>query len=98
MMVQHIKCSDIAGSLAALPGLKSVSMTTNGVTLSHKLAALVEAGIDGINISLDTLQQAKFEFITRRRGWTKVMRAIDQAIDAGIGSLKVCMCVGCLCV
>ena len=64
-------------------------MTTNGVTLSHKLAALQEAGLSGINISLDTLHQQKFEFITRRRGWGKVMRGIDQAVEMGISPLKV---------
>ena len=77
------------GSLAAIPGMKSVSMTTNGVTLSHKLAALQEAGIGGINISLDTLQPKKFEFITRRRGFDKVLRGLHQALDAGIRPLKV---------
>jgi len=64
-------------------------MTTNGVTLSHKLSALLEAGLSGINISLDTLQEKKFEFITRRRGWSKVMRSIDHALEAGVQSLKV---------
>ena len=69
--------------------MKSVSMTTNGVTLSHKLGALQEAGIGGINVSLDTLHAKKFEFITRRRGFDKVMRGIQQALDAGITPLKV---------
>ena len=70
--------------------MKSVSMTTNGVTLSHKLKALKEAGLSGINISLDTLQHKKFEFITRRRGWDKVMRSIEQSLEADISPLKVC--------
>lgn len=65
-------------------------MTTNGVTLSHKLIALQGAGLTGINVSLDTLHQKKFEFITRRRGWDKVMRGINQAIEIGISPLKVC--------
>lgn len=79
----------ISGSIASIPGMQSVSMTTNGVTLSHKLAALQEAGLSGINISLDTLQEKKFEFITRRRGWDKVMRGINQALETGIHPLKV---------
>ena len=45
-----------------------MTMTTNGVTLSHKIAALKAAGLAGVNISLDTLVPAKFEFITRRKG------------------------------
>lgn len=80
---------DIVRSLAALHGMKSVSMTTNGVTLSHKLVALQEAGLSGINISLDTLHQQKFEFITRRKGWDKVMRGINQAVELGITPLKI---------
>ncbi len=64
-------------------------MTTNGVTLSHKLTGLLEAGLQGINISLDTLQEAKFQFITRINGWSKVTRAINQAVDAGVHPLKV---------
>lgn len=85
-------CFPFTESLAALPTMKSVSITTNGVTLSHKLAALQKAGLCGINISLDTLHQKKFEFVTRRRGWEKVMRGIDQAVEMGISPLKVCVC------
>ena len=43
-------------------------MTTNGLTLSKKLDGLHEAGLSHLNISLDTLVAAKFEFITRRKG------------------------------
>ena len=64
-------------------------MTTNGITLTKNLAALRDAGLDMINISLDTLVAAKFEFITRRRGWDKVMQAIDAALEMGCRPLKV---------
>lgn len=64
-------------------------MTTNGVTLSHKLSKLKEAGLSGINISLDTLVPAKFEFITRRKGLDKVMRGIEEAVAMDIESVKV---------
>ena len=73
-------------------------MTTNGLTLSHKLCQLYENGLSGLNISLDTLVPQKFEFVSRRRGWDKVMRSIDEALDMGISPLKVnvivstCMC------
>ena len=79
-----------SGSLASLPGLDSVTMTTNGLTLSHKLCQLYKNGLSGLNISLDTLVPQKFEFISRRKGWDKVMRSIDEALDIGIPSLKVC--------
>lgn len=73
-------------------------MTTNGLTLSHKLRQLYENGLSGLNISLDTLVPQKFEFISRRRGWEKVMRSIDGALDMGISPLKVSIIVStCTC-
>ena len=70
-------------------GLESIAITTNGVTLSRKLAALREAGLDQINISLDTLIAPKFELITRRKGWHRVMQAMDDAIDMDYRPVKV---------
>ena len=64
-------------------------MTTNGVTLKKKLPALKTAGLDQINISLDTLIQPKFEFITRRKGWNRVMDSIDTALEMNYNPVKV---------
>ena len=64
-------------------------MTTNGLTLSHKLQKLYDSGLKSLNISLDTLVPQKFEFITRRNGWEKVMRAINEALAIGVSPLKV---------
>ena len=72
-----------------MEGLKTIAMTTNGVTLSRKLPALHEAGLNLLNISLDTLIPAKFEFITRRKGFQHVMKGIDTAIDLGFRPVKV---------
>ena len=54
-------------------------MTTNGVTLSHKIQKLREAGLGALNVSLDTLVPAKFQFISRRKGL--VLYCIAQFID-----------------
>ena len=70
-------------------GLKSVGITTNGVVLARRLEALHAAGLDHINISLDTLIPAKFEFITRRSGLHLVMKSIDAALDMQYRPLKV---------
>lgn len=70
-------------------GLQTIAMTTNGVTLARKLPLLKEAGLDLLNISLDTLIPAKFEFITRRKGWDRVMNGIDTALDLGYDPVKV---------
>ena len=53
--------------LRELPMLQDIAMTTNGVTLSRVLPDLQKAGLNLLNISLDTLVPEKFEFITRRR-------------------------------
>ena len=68
-------------------------MTTNGITLSHKLLQLKAAGLSGVNISLDTLQPAKFQFITRRTGLDKVMRGMEQAVTMGMDHVKVTLSV-----
>ena len=64
-------------------------MTTNAVTLKKKLPALKTAGLDQINISLDTLIEPKFEFITRRKGWNRVMDSIDTALEMNYNPVKV---------
>ncbi|NXP72052.1 MOCS1 protein, partial [Ramphastos sulfuratus] len=51
-----------------LEGLKTIAVTTNGINLTRMLPQLKEAGLNAINISLDTLVPAKFEFIVRRKG------------------------------
>lgn len=76
-------------SFGSQHGLQTIAMTTNGVTLGRKLPLLKEAGLNLINISLDTLIPAKFEFITRRKGWDRVMKSIDVALDLGYSPVKV---------
>lgn len=86
-----ICCSVVPGQLNEFRGLglETIAMSTNGITLAKKLPALKAAGLDLINVSLDTLIPAKFEFITRRKGWNKVMEAIDCAVEMGFQPLKV---------
>jgi cyclic pyranopterin phosphate synthase len=59
---------DLISRLKGISGIETVAMTTNGITLGRQLPALKAAGLDLINVSLDTLIPAKFEFITRRKG------------------------------
>ena len=58
----------IVSGLASVPGIDVVAMTTNGITLSRKLADLKQSGLTHLNVSLDTLVAKKFAFITRRNG------------------------------
>lgn len=70
-------------------GLESLAMTSNGIALKRKLPALYEAGLDTINLSLDTLDPHLFEIMTRRRGFDKVIDSIDEAIRLGIPHVKI---------
>lgn len=80
---------DICLHLSNLKGLKTLAITTNGLTLAKKLPKLKDCGLTSVNISLDTLVPAKFEFLTRRNGHEKVMNSINAAIDVGYNPVKV---------
>lgn len=80
---------EICFQLSHLEGLKTLAMTTNGITLARKLPKLKECGLSLVNISLDTLVPAKFEFLTRRKGHERVMESINAAIDVGYNPVKV---------
>lgn len=68
--VYHLSvCPSVCpAELRKLEGLKTIAVTTNGMNLVRLLPKLKEAGLDLLNISLDTLVPAKFEFIVRRKG------------------------------
>jgi cyclic pyranopterin phosphate synthase len=74
---------EIVSDLAQTLGIPHVGMTTNGVTLKHKLPSLVHAGLTHVNISLDTLRPNVFEILTRRRqGYlTQVLSSIHCACE-----------------
>jgi len=75
-----------------LEGLtEGVGITTNGLMLTRQLVQLQRAGLDHLNISLDTLKSHKYEKITRRRGLERVMAGIDLAIQLGFNPVKVCV-------
>ena len=69
--------------------ISSIHLTTNGVLLSKYIKQLVKLGLDGVNISLDTLDKEKFQKITRREGLDKVLEGLHLAIQSGIKSIKV---------
>ena len=70
-------------------GFEDVTMTTNGYLLKDNLDGLVEAGLDRINISLDTLQPEKFRFITRRDHFQRVWEAIMAALETPLSPVKI---------
>ena len=66
-----------------------LSLTTNGTTLTNLASALVSAGLERINISLDSLKRERFEQITRRDELDKVLEGIDAAVSAGLAPVKI---------
>ncbi|KAJ0641708.1 putative lyase [Helianthus annuus] len=80
---------EICSQLSNLKGLKTLAMTTNGLALTRKLPKLKDCGLNLLNISLDTLVPAKFEFMTRRKGHERVMESIYKAVDLGYNPVKV---------
>jgi cyclic pyranopterin phosphate synthase len=77
------------GELAVLPGLKRLVVTTNGVLVGGMASALRAAGVDSLNISLDSLRQEVFSRITRGGDLRSVLRGIAAAEDAGFPSIKI---------
>lgn len=80
---------DLAEKIGRIGGLRGFAVTTNGMLLNKKIDRLKAAGINQINISLDTLDAAKFERIARRPGLSLVLNAIDRALALGYEPLKV---------
>lgn len=62
-------------------GLRELCLTTNGISLHRKLDSMVEAGLTGVNLSLDTLDPFQFQIMTRRKGFEAVMKSIDRILE-----------------
>jgi cyclic pyranopterin phosphate synthase len=75
--------------LSAIPGLQDIGLTTNGMLLAPCARALRDAGLRRINISLDTMDPARFERLTRRPGLEQVIEGILAAKEAGFEPVKI---------
>ncbi|KAI0424046.1 molybdenum cofactor biosynthesis protein 1 B [Xylaria sp. FL1042] len=62
-------------------GLRELCLTTNGLVLHRKLEGMVEAGLTGVNLSLDTLDPWQFQIMTRRKGFDAVMKSIEKVLE-----------------
>ena len=69
--------------------IRSTQLTTNGVLLESVVDRLASSGLDGVNISLDTLKPEKFKLITRRFGLEKVVNGLDAAIKTKALNVKL---------
>ena len=84
---------ELVRRMVALKGVEEVTLTTNGVLLEDLAPSLNEAGLTRVNISLDTLNPLKFQKITQRDHFYRVLRGIAAAREAGLDPLKINMVV-----
>lgn len=80
---------DIVRAVAALPRRPRLSLTTNGIGLERKARLLRDAGLDRVNVSLDTLDPARFATLTRRDRHAEVIAGLAAADAAGLRPVKV---------
>jgi cyclic pyranopterin phosphate synthase len=85
----HPTVVDVVRRLALLQPRPELSLTTNGVTLERSALALVQAGLDRINVSLDTLDKTRFAALTRRDRLADVLAGIAAASASGLEPLKI---------
>jgi cyclic pyranopterin phosphate synthase len=80
---------EVIAAAASLRPRPEISLTTNGVGLARRAAALAEAGLDRVNVSLDSVNRAHFAAITRRDRLADVLDGLAAAKDAGLAPVKV---------
>ena len=81
--------TQLISSLSEIEGITDLSMTTNGHTLEKMSVELAEAGLNRINLSIDTLKKDRFKKLTRGGNLDRVLRGLDKALAAGIQPIKL---------
>lgn len=74
---------------AAVPGIQEVCMTTNGILLPQYAVSLRNAGVTRINISLDTMNNEKYRFLTRIGSYEKALNGLKAALETGFEKVKI---------
>jgi len=82
-LVRH-GCTDLIREIKEIPGIEIVTLTTNGILLQSMLPKLLEAGVDAVNVSLDTFQRARYEHLTGKDACEMVLAGIQDAYKSGI--------------
>ena len=86
---------DFCRMLAEIPGVEELCLTTNGSLLAEQAAALREADVTRLNVSLDTLNEERFRAITRAGALSDVLRGLESAERAGFEKIKLnCVLLG----
>lgn len=79
----------LVGTLKSIKGLQDLAITTNGVYLKNLAHQLKQAGLDRINISLDTLKKSRFKYITGVDCFDEVWAGVEESIEAGFNPIKL---------
>jgi cyclic pyranopterin phosphate synthase len=79
----------LVDQLARLPGIDEVALTTNGILLAEQARDLKRAGLDRLNISLDSMSEETFRRISRREGLHRVLEGIAAAQDVGFENIRL---------
>lgn len=87
----RIGCDSFVRMLKELPDTRQVTLTTNGELLEEHLPALLAAGLDAVNISMDTLRADRFSFITGGGHLGKVQDALAAAVSSGLKTKVNCL-------
>lgn len=80
---------DICRGVSAIPGVRELCLTTNGLALPRLAKPLREAGVDRLNVSLDTLRPERYAYMTRGGRLEEVFRGLEAAAEAGFSRLKL---------
>jgi len=80
---------DLVGTAKTMAGIETVSLTTNGVLLDRYLDELLEAGIDGVNVSLDTFDRERYREITRRDLFARVEANLARLLETDGLNVKI---------
>ncbi len=79
----------LIAKLVAIPGIRDLALTTNGVLLADQAQSLYDAGLRRINVHLDTLDRERFREITRRDDLDRVLAGIERCRDLGFTPIKL---------
>lgn len=84
-------CTSLIREMKRLPGVEQVTMTTNGQQLSAVIDELAEAGLDGLNISMDSLRADRYREVTGGGDLSRTLQAVDDAVSRGIRTKVNCL-------
>ena len=80
---------DIISTVAGTPGIRKVALSTNGYRLSQMASRLKGAGVDSLNVSVDSVDATRFKAVTGQDRLDDILKGVDAALEAGFTSIKV---------